>query len=57
MPGPCSEKNLKSILVIDNIQRRRGRALLSSFEYNHHMDRAIVSIGAYLELIFKALVR
>ena len=50
MPGPCSGKNLISILVTDFIQKRRGQALLFSFEYNllpnlitnfnHYMDRA-----------------
>ena len=33
-PGPCSGKNLISILVTDDIQKRRGQALLFSFEYN-----------------------
>ena len=33
MPGPCSGKNLISILVTDYIQKRRGQALFS-FEYN-----------------------
>jgi hypothetical protein len=56
MPGPCSGKNLISILVTDYIKKRRGQALLSSpllfsFEYNllpnlisnfnHYMDRAL----------------
>ena len=50
MPDPCSGKNLISILVTDYIQKRRGQALLVSFEYNllpnmisnfnHYMDRA-----------------
>jgi hypothetical protein len=46
MPGPCSGKNLISILITDYIQERRGQALLFSFEYNllpnfnHYMDRA-----------------
>ena len=50
MPGPCSGNNLISILVTDYIQKRRGQALLFSFEYNllpnlisnlnHYMDRA-----------------
>ena len=50
MPGPCSGKNLISILVTDYIQKRRGQALLFFFEYNmlpnlisnpnHYMDRA-----------------
>ena len=49
MPGPCSVKNLISILVTDYIQKRRGQALLFSFEYdllpklisnfNHYLDR------------------
>ena len=44
-------KNLISILVTDYIQKRRGQALLFSFEYNmlpnlisnlnHYMDRAL----------------
>ena len=34
MPGPCSSKNLISILVTDYIQKRRAQALLYSFEYN-----------------------
>ena len=34
MPGPCSGKNLISILVTDYIQKRRGLALLFSFGYN-----------------------
>ena len=52
MPCPCSGgKNLISILVTDYIQKRRGQALLFSFEYNllpnlisnlnHYMDRAL----------------
>ena len=54
MPGPCSGKNLISILVTDYIQKRRGQALLFSFEYNllpnlisdfnHCMDRALIWI-------------
>ena len=53
MPGPCSGKNLISILVTDYIQKRRGQALHFSFEYNllpilisnfnHYMDRALAS--------------
>ena len=52
MHGPCSGKNLISILVTDHIQKRRGQAFLFSFEYNllanlisnfnHYMDRATV---------------
>ena len=52
MPGPCSGKNLISILLTEYIQRRRGQALLLSFEYNllpnlisnfnHYMDSASV---------------
>jgi hypothetical protein len=34
MPGPCSGKNLITVLVTDYIQKRRGQALLFSFEYN-----------------------
>jgi hypothetical protein len=49
MPGPCSGK----ILVTDYIKKRRGQALLFSFEYNllikisdfnHYMDRATVPL-------------
>ena len=34
MPGPCSGKNLISILVTDYIQKRRGEPGHFSFEYN-----------------------
>ena len=33
MPGPCSGKKLILVLVTDYIQKRRGKALLLSFEY------------------------
>jgi hypothetical protein len=52
MPYPCSGKNLITILLTDYIQKRRGQALLFSFEYNllpnlisnfnHYMYRALV---------------
>ena len=62
MPGPCSGKKLISILVTDYIQKRRGQALLFSFEYNllpnlisnfnHYMDRAFYIDWENLDAIF-----
>ena len=53
-------KNLISILVTDYIQKRRGQALLFSFEYNllpnlisnfnHYMDRAWVTVDTRLTI-------
>ena len=49
---PFSSENFISILVTDYVQKRRGQAILFSFEYNmlpnlisnfnHYMDRAYI---------------
>ena len=48
MPGPCIGQNLLPTLITDSIEKRRGHAVLSSFQYNlssklvtdfnHYMD-------------------